>query len=179
MNVTFCASFLTRLDFFFVYTYATTPDEIGKLSETHSYHTFDFCLHLLWLTLEWMWRCAMLFILCTHDADYISGLGWLDIDSIDIAWLSFSRAPKSKANPIVYTSLHTHFFPNVIFFVTFSSWFCTLTLLSALSCVLQNVNTECGTFLFIFCMQNVIILIKNSFMMSTWIISQCRLLDKF
>lgn len=77
VNVAFCTTI------FFCYTYAKqwASDDIGSLAAwklSRSYHTFDFCLLLLWLTLEWM-RC---FLFLAHD-DYISGLGWLDIDSID------------------------------------------------------------------------------------------------
>lgn len=93
---------------FFCYTYAkqSASDDIGSLAAwklSRSYHTFDFCLLLLWLTLEWM-RC---FLFLVHD-DYISGLGWLDIDSIDNTGLVAAGHQRLQTDLIVYITSHKY-----------------------------------------------------------------------
>lgn len=93
---------------FFCYTYAkqSASDDIGSLAAwkiSRSYHTFDFCLLLLWLTLEWMrW-----FLFLVHD-DYISGLGWLDIDSIDNTGLVAAGHQRLQTDLIVYITSHKY-----------------------------------------------------------------------
>lgn len=159
---------------FFCYTYAkqSASDDIGSLAAwkiSRSYHTFDFCLLLLWLTLEWM-RC---FLFLSHD-DYISGLGWLDIDSIDNTGLVAAGHQRLQTDLIVYITSHkyicsiflslslTLFIGFFIFFhrhfscvlceVNMTRWMCAvffpeLTISSYFVCkVLQYWNHSCVTF---------------------------------